>query len=213
MPEYDPALIGLSIERVVEPIDGEQLKVTETGRFSGYQAAELRGQLREIETSDMQDTLQRWLAARYSAAEVTDYFVENVQDASYDLIIEMQYILPLDSDGSFDIPGFLESYYLEFGRVVDRRFPFEHQFPLQVSAITSIKVPAGRRLDAVSKKLDGDESRFGNWRRQVSQSADNWEIRFDYVGSETRFNANEYREFAEFHRRLVDAIEQPMVLE
>ena len=58
-----------------------------------------------------------------------------------------------------------------------------------------------------------DESRFGNWQRQVSQEAGNWEIRFNYKGSETRFNASDYRAFAEFHRKLVDAIEQPLVLE
>jgi transglutaminase-like putative cysteine protease len=213
IPDYDPNLVGLTIERVVEPIGAGQLQVTETGRFSGYQAAELRGQLREIETSEMQAALQRWLAVRYSSAEVTDHFVENVQDANYDLIVELQYVLPLESDGTFDLPGFLETYYLEFGRVADRRFPFEHQFPLQLSAVTSIKVPEGRRLDLMSKKPDADESRFGNWQRQVSQEAGNWEIRLNYKGSETRFNASDYRAFAEFHRKLVDAIEQPLVLE
>ena len=38
-------------------------------------------------------------------------------------------------------PGFLEGYYLEFDRVADRRFPFEHFFPLRLSVVTSVKVP------------------------------------------------------------------------
>ena len=213
IPDYASDLTGLSIERVVEPgVDGH-LDVTETASFKGYQAAELRGQLRTIETSEMQASLQRWIATRYSDAELTDYFVENVFDAAYDLIVEIRYTLPIDTDGTFDVPGFLEAYYLEFDRVADRRFPFEHVFPLRVSAVTSVKVPSGRRLDEVATKPDNGESKFGNWRRQVDRQDDAWEIRFDYVASESRFDAQDYREFAEFQRKAVDAIEQPLVID
>jgi hypothetical protein len=106
----------------------------------------------------------------------------------------------------------MESYYLEFDRVSDRRYPFEQTFPLHVSSITSVKVPSGRRLNIAKKKPDSGESRFGNWNRQLSQGANTWEIRVDYVGDDTRFDAGEYRDFADFHRKLVDAIEQPLIL-
>jgi tetratricopeptide (TPR) repeat protein len=213
MPEYASGLTGLNVDRVVEPGENGMLKVTETARFSGYQAAEFRGQLRTIETSEMQASLQRWVADRYSDAELTDHFVENVFDANYDLIIEIQYTLPLDPDGSFDVPGFVESYYLEYDRVSDRRFPFEFFYPLRLSATTLVKFPADRRLQAVSKKPAAGESRFGNWRREVSKGDDNWEIRFDYVASEARFDAEDYRAFSEFQRKVIDAIEQPLILQ
>jgi len=213
IPDYESNLTGLDIERVVEPSEDGALKVTETARFSGYQAAEFRGQLRTIETSEMQSSLQRWVAGRYSDAELTDHFVENVFDASYDLIIEIQYTLPLDPDGTFDVPGFLEAYYLEYDRVADRRFPFEFFYPLRVSATTSVKFPSGSRLDAVVKKPLEGESRFGNWRREINKGEGNWEIRFDYVASEARFNPEDYREFSEFQRNTVDAIEQSLVLQ
>jgi tetratricopeptide (TPR) repeat protein len=212
IPDYDATLVGLSIERDIEAVDGQNITVTELGRFSGYQAAELRGQLREIETAEMHASLQRWLTSRYSDAELTEYFVENVFDANFDLTVELRYTLPLDDDGEFEIPGFMESYYLEFDRVSDRRYPFEQTFPLHVSSITSVKVPSGRRLNIAKKKPDSGESRFGNWNRQLSQGADTWEIRVDYVGDDTRFDAGEYRDFADFHRKLVDAIEQPLIL-
>lgn len=213
IPDYDTTLVGLSIEREVEAVDDEHIKVTELGRFSGYQAAELRGQLREIETAEMHASLQRWLTTRYSDAELTEFFVENVFDANFDLVVELQYTLPLDDDGEFEIPGFMEGYYLEFDRVADRRYPFEQHFPLHVSAITSIKVPAGRQIDIAKKKPDSGESRFGNWQRQLNQGADTMEIRLDYVGDDKRFDAAEYRDFADFHRKLVDAIEQPLILQ
>ncbi len=213
MPEYASELTGLNIERIVEPGVSGFIKVTETAQFSGYQAAELRGQLRAIETSEMRSSLQRWVAGRYSDAEVTDHFVENIFDASFDLIVEIKYRLPIETDGAFEVPGFLEAYYLEYDRVSDRRFPFEFSYPLRVSAVTSVKYPSGQRLEMVNSKPEQGESKFGNWRRQVSESEGNWEIQFDYVASEARFAPEDYREFAEFQRKAVDAIEQALVLQ
>ncbi len=212
IPEYASDLTGLSLERVVEARGDEYIDVTETARFTGYQAAELRGQLRGIETSEMQSSLQRWIASRYPDAELTEYFVENVFDAGYDLLVEIRYTLPIETDGTFEVPGFLEAYYLEFDRVADRRFPFEHVFPLRVSAVTSVKVASGQRVDEASRKPDAGESKFGNWRREVSKGDGSMEIRFDYVASDSRFDPEDYRDFAEFQRKAIDAIEQPLVL-
>jgi tetratricopeptide (TPR) repeat protein/transglutaminase-like putative cysteine protease len=213
IPEYQSLLTGISVERVVEARPDGYIDVTETARFTGYQAADLRGQLRSIETSEMQASLQRWVATRYSDAELTEYFVDNIFDAGYDLLFEIRYTLPVEVDGSFDVPGFLEAYYLEYDRVADRRFPFEHFFPLRLSAVTSVKVPSGLRLDETSNKPNRGESKFGNWQREVSRDDSNWEIRFDYVASEDRFDPEDYRDFAEFQRRAVDAIEQAVRLE
>ncbi len=212
IPDYASDLTGLSVERVVEARGDDHIDVTETARFTGYQAAELRGQLRGIETSEMQTSLQRWIASRYSDAELTEYFVDNVFDAGYDLLVEIRYTLPIETDGSFDVPGFLEAYYLEFDRVADRRFPFEHGFPLRVSAVTSVKVPSGQRIIEASRKPDAGESKFGNWRREIKKRNGSMEIHFDYVASDSRFEAEDYRDFAEFQRKAVDAIEQPLVL-
>jgi len=213
IPDYQSLLTGISVERVVEARSDGYIDVTETARFTGYQAAELRGQLRNIETSEMQASLQRWVATRYSDAELTEYFVDNVFDAGYDLLFEIRYTLPVDTDGSFDAPGFLEAYYLEYDRVADRRFPFEHFFPLRVSAVTSVKVPSGLRLDEATSKPDRGESKFGSWQREISGDENSWQIRFDYVASEDRFDPEDYRDFAEFQRQAVDAIEQPFILQ
>lgn len=212
IPEYTSELTGLSIERVVEPAGDESIQVTETARFTGYQAAEMRGQLRSIETSEMQSSLQRWVASRYTDAELTNHFVENIFDANYDLIVEIQYTLPLETDRTFDVPSFLEAYYLEFDRVADRQFPFEFYYPLRLSATTSLKFPSGQKLDAVAKKPGAGESRFGNWRREVIEEDGNWTIQFDYVASESRFAPEDYRDFADFQRKAVDAIEQALAL-
>ena len=213
IPEYESGLTGVNVERVVEPRGDGYIDVTETARLTGYQAAELRGHLRNIETPEMQAALQRWVAGKYSDAEVTEYFVDNIFDAGYDLLVEIRYTLPVDADGSFDLPGFLEAYYLEFDRVADRRFPFEHVFPLRVTAVTSVRAPAGSRLETATEKPDSGESRFGNWRREIAHDSDAWLMRFDYVSSRQRFAAEDYREFAEFHRRAVDAIEQPLIVQ
>ena len=212
IPEYEAGQVGLRVEREIGRDEDGYLSVIEIGRFSGYQAAELRGQLREIETSEMLPSMQRWVADRYSDAEVSDYFVENVFDASNDLIIELQYRLPIDDDGTFEVPGFFETHYFEYERVADRRFPFEQVFPLRVSAVTALKFSATETLSVAADKPDSDETRFGNWRKRIDQGPDSWVISLDYVADTSRFDPDDYRDFAEFHRRLVSSIEQPLIL-
>ncbi len=213
IPDYESSLTGISVEREVQFHEDTHIEVTETARFTGYQAAELRGQLRNIESSDMQGSLQRWIATRYSEAELIDYSVDNIFDAGYDLLFEIRYSLPIDADGTFDVPGFLEGYYLDFERVADRRFPFEHLFPLRMTTVTSLAIPDGRKLDEVARKPERGESRFGQWQRKVSREDRGWEIRFDFVASEERFSPEDYREFSEFQRRAIDAVEQPLLLQ
>ena len=203
---------GLEIERVVELLDATTLAVRETARLAGYQAADLRGQLRAIEAPDMQSSIQRWVAGRYSDAEVTDYYVENVFEADDDLVVEIRYQLPIHDDGKFELPGFVETYYLQYDRVADRRFPFEFYYPLRVSARTSVRVPPGVELASGAGRPDAGESRFGNWRRAVDVAADAWEIRFDYEAAGERFPADQYREFADFQRAAIRGVELPVVL-
>ncbi len=213
IPDYETALTGIAVDREVVPGDDGYMTITESARLSGYQGAELRGQLRSIEKSELRASLQRWVASRYADAELLDYFVENVFDAEYDLIVEIEYRLPLDVDGSFDLPAFLETYYLEYDRMSDRRFPFEFHYPLRVTARTSVKIPAGQRLGVSGEKPGVGESKFGQWQRRVEQNDDAIEISFDYVASDSRFEPEDYRAFSEFQRRAIDAIEQPLVLE
>ena len=212
IPEYEAGHVGLRVEREIGRDEDGYLSVIEIGRFSGYQAAELRGQLRDIETSEMLISMQRWVADRYTDAEVSDYFVENVFDASKDLIIELQYRLPIDDDGTFEVPGFFETHYFEYERVADRRFPFEQVFPLRVSAVTALKFSATDTLTVAADKPDSDETRFGNWRKKIDRGPDSWVISLDYVADTSRFDPDDYRDFAEFHRRLVGSIEQPLIL-
>ena len=80
-------------------------------------------------------------------------------------------------------------------------------------AITSVSAPQGQRLTEAAKKPDAGESKFGNWRRQVSRDNGTWQLRFDFVASEERFGPEDYREFSEFQRQAIDAIEQPLLVE
>jgi transglutaminase-like putative cysteine protease/tetratricopeptide (TPR) repeat protein len=212
IPEYEDAQVGLRVDREIGRDEDGYLSVVEIGRFSSYQAAELRGQLRDIETSEMLPSMQRWVADRYNDAEVSDYLVENIFDASKDLIIELQYRLPIDEDGTFEVPGFFETHYFQYERVAERRFPFEQVFPLRVSAVTALKFGAADTLSVAADKPDSDETRFGNWRKRIEQGPDSWVISLDYVADTSRFDPDDYRDFAEFHRRLVGSIEQPLIL-
>ena len=212
IPDFALGDSGLQVERDIERIGDDQLRVTEVGVFSGYQAADMRGQLREIESSEMLGTMQRWVADRYSDAIVDDAFVDNVFDASGELVVELQYRLPIDAE-SFKLPGFFEATFLDYERLPERRFGFEIPAPISVSTVTTVRQSTASKLDMASKKPDADESRFGSWRRKINSSDEGWTLRLEYTSSHDEYGAEDYSEFTDFHRRLVGSIEQPMLIE
>ena len=212
IPDFAVGDSGLQVERDIERTEDNQLLVTEVGVFSGYQAADMRGQLREIEVSEMLGTMQRWVADRYSDAIVDDAFVDNVFDASAELVVELRYRLPIDAE-SFKLPGFFEATFLEYERLPERRFGFEIPVPLTVSTVTTLRRPAASKLKLAAKKPDADESRFGSWRRKIDSSDDGWILRLEYTSGHDEYGPEEYSEFTDFHRKLIGAIEQPMMIE
>ena len=212
IPEFAVGDSGLQVERDIERIEANQLRVTEVGVFSGYQAADMRGQLREIESSEMLGTMQRWVADRYSDAIVDDAFVDNVFDASGELVVELQYRLPIDAE-SFKLPGFFEATFLDYERLPERRFGFEIPAPLTVSTVTTVRQSPASKLRIASKKPEADESRFGSWRRRIDSSDEGWTLSLEYTSGHDEYGPEDYSEFTDFHRRLVGSIEQPMVIE
>jgi transglutaminase-like putative cysteine protease len=212
IPEFTVGDSGLQVEREIEPIADNELSILEIGVFSGHQAADLRGQLREIESSEMLATMQRWVADRYSDAIVDDAFVDNVFEADSELVVELQYRLPLD-DESFRLPGFFEATFLDYDRQPDRRFGFELAVPFSVSTVTTVRNSAAGKLAIASRKPNADESRFGSWRRKIDDGDDSWVMQLEYTSGHAEFAAEDYGEFADFHRRLIGTIEQPVVIE
>ena len=213
IPNFELGDSTLHVEREVEKMQDSELKVSEVGIFSGFQAAELRGQLRDIEPSEMQATLQRWVASRYNDAIVDDVFVDNLLAADAELIIELVYRLPIDEGESFKLPGFFEAEYLEFSRVADRRFVFDMPVPFSVSSVTTVLQTAEEKIGIASKKADAGESKFANWSRKVESSDESWVFSLEYTGQRSEYAADDYGEFAEFHRKLVSTIEQPLIVE
>jgi len=212
IPKFSVGDSGLQVEREVERTANNELKVVEIGVFSGYQAADLRGQLREIEASEVLGTMQRWVADRYSDAIVDDAFVDNVFEADSELVVELQYRLPLD-DESFRLPGFFEATFLDYERLPDRRFGFEVTVPFSVSTVTTVRHSPSAKISAASKKIDADESRFGSWRRKIDSGADSWVLQLEYTSGRAEYAPEDYGAFTDFHRKLIGSIEQPMVVE
>ncbi len=213
IPEFEPGDSTLHVDREIEKAEGNEISIIEIATFSGYQAADLRGQLRDIEASEMLTTMQRWVAGRYTDAIVDDAFVDHLFEADSELIVELQYRLPIDAAESFKLPGFFEVEYLEYARIADRRFVFDLPVPFSVSSVTTVRQPPQATLELASKKPDAGESRFGNWSRKVDKKPDSWVFHLEYTGRQSEYSAEEYGEFAEFHRRLIGTIEQPLIMQ
>ena len=156
--------------------------------------------------------MQRWVADRYSDAIVDDAFVDNVFEADAELVVELQYRLPLD-DESFKLPGFFEATFLDYERLPDRRFGFELTVPFSVSTVTTVRQSDAGKLRVLSKKPNADESRFGSWRRKIDSSDDSWVLQLEYTSGHAEYAPEDYSAFADFHRKLIGSIEQPVVIE
>ncbi|MEO0997344.1 MAG: DUF3857 domain-containing protein, partial [Pseudomonadota bacterium] len=213
IPPGDAEAGRIDVTREVELGTGERLRVRELAVLSGYQAAILRGQLRDIETANMANALQGWLGRRYGDAELTDYLVENVLDAGSDLALELVYELPLDAAVQPGLPAFIEADYLEVQHSPTRLFPFERSFPLRVSAVTSIRTSGERALHLPNTEDLAGTSEFGAWERRVRAQEEAIEVRFDYQASTAQFAPEQYLEFSRFHRRAIAAIELPLQLQ
>ena len=160
----------------------------------------------------MLGTMQRWVADRYPDAIVEDAFVDNVFEASDELVVELQYRLPVDQE-SFKLPSFFEATFLDFERQPDRRFGFELQVPFSVSTTTTVRQSPGGKLRVAAKKADADESRFGAWRHKVDSADGALVLQLEYTSGQAEFLPDDYKAFTEFHRKLVGSIEQPMAFE
>jgi tetratricopeptide (TPR) repeat protein len=213
IPDFEVGDSSLRVEREVRAVSPNEITVSEIGTFSGFQAAELRGQLRGVETSEMLATMQRWVASRYADAVVEDTYVDHLLEAEAELIVELEYRVSIDSDQSFRMPGFFEAEYLDYDRVADRRFVFDLPVPFSVSSITTVRQSPQTRFDLASKKPDAGESRFANWSRNIDATADGLVFNFEYVGRKSEFGADDYGDFTEFHRELLNSIEQPLIVE
>lgn len=213
IPDFGQGDSALQVARDIERVSNAEIRVREIGTFSGYQAAELRGQLRDIETSEILATMQRWVASRYADAIVDDAIVDNLLEADSNLVVELEYRLPIDDGDAFRVPGFFEAEYLDTARLAERRFVFEMPAPFHVSAVTTISTPAPSKLAVATSKPDGDESRFGHWKRSIDTTGDRWVLQLEYTGRKSQFAAGDYGDYTEFHRRLIGSIEQPVIFQ
>ena len=79
--------------------------------------------------------------------------------------------------------------------------------------MTTLQRSSASDVRLAAKKADADESRFGSWRRKIDSSDERLVLELEYTSGHDTFGPDEYREFTDFHRKLVGAIEQPMVIE
>ena len=92
------------------------------------------------------------------------------------------------------------------------RFAFELDVPFSVSTVTTVRQSGAVKIAVDTRKPDADQSRFGSWRRRIDRHDDAWVFSLEYTGGQSQFSPEDYSEFAEFHRRLVGSIEQPVIL-
>ena len=213
MPDYPADSNLLKIERQISLSENAPMRVTEFATFSGYLAADLRGQIRGIESSQLKERLQSWLSDQYKDAELEEYFVENVFDPDSDLSLELVYTMPNSSELWGETPIFLEREYLEQQRFSDKRFPFRRRYPFKLDSSTRLTGDSnGVQVSNDGLSAEG-ENQFATWRRSAAAKVDGLELTFSYQAGKGQYEADRYVEYHSFHRQLLKGIPLKFALE
>lgn len=211
IPDYGEDSSRLKITRSVTLASSNRAKINEYAQFSGYVAADLRGQLKGIETAQLKDRLQNWLSDQYADAELDDFFVENVFEPESDLFLELSYSLP--GQGSLETPVFLEKEYLEQTRFPDKQFPFQVRHPFVLVSTTRIESDGkAYSLPDLKDELTGT-SDFGSWKREARTADGDFELVFEYAINDGRYTAKRYSDYHRFHRGLLEKLPVKVTLE
>ncbi|MEM7281988.1 MAG: DUF3857 domain-containing protein, partial [Pseudomonadota bacterium] len=213
MPEYPADSNLLRIERQISLSKNAPMKVTEFATFSGYLAADLRGQIRGIESSQLKERLQSWLSDQYKDAELKDYFVENVFDPDSDLTLELVYTMPNNFEFTGETPIFLEREYLEQQRFSDKRFPFKRRYPFKLDSSTRL-IADSNGIEVSRDDLSAEgENQFATWQRSAAALVDGLELNFSYQADKGEYEADRYVDYQSFHRSLLKGIPLKFALE
>ncbi|MEO0574284.1 MAG: DUF3857 domain-containing protein [Pseudomonadota bacterium] len=210
MPDYDDQDATINVERGVEVQPDGVVSISERITLAGYHAAQLRGQLRSVETAEMRDALQRWLNLYVPDAELDDYFVENIFDPAFDLVVEMQFTLRDDVGGAVSVPGFAEAAYLEYDRVSDRQFGFELVYPLKLTSVSELSLGDQYTLSGDINTDMSSTSRFGNWDRRIEQGIDSAVMTFGFTSPAAQFEPEAYRTFTDFQKKASRSVRTPL---
>ncbi len=213
IPEYPVESNALQIERQVRVSGDAPMVVTEYATFSGYLASSLRGQFREIETAQLKERLQGWLADQYKDAELTDFFVDNIFDPSSDLTLELVYTLPGDlEDDRGETPIFLEREFLEQQRFSEKQFPFERHYPFRLESETRILADGTLGFPERVPEAKGSNE-FSNWLRAIKVKKEETALHFSYQADQGEFGSEGYSDYEKFHRKLLKGIPLKYTLE
>jgi tetratricopeptide (TPR) repeat protein len=168
--------------------------VRETIRFSGYQAAWMRGWFAGIEPAKHVQSLQGLVtASRWRLQEVT---VDAADKIESDLVLKLRYSIPAAA-GSVSVPAIWEEQFLVGPFLKERRNPFELAHPLRVQSHAVIHTRRQLTDDALKSFAARNKNTFGQWETRATRGkeSDAFSLSFEFDGATGIFPAERYSEW------------------
>lgn len=151
IPPYDPSDYQRRCDRTVEITPEGTVAVDERAVLVGFGADAYRRVLVPLPRSEDEQTIAEWFTNERIEVEINHVAIENVDDPTADLIINVRYVLEnrLTTSGDqlrVSIPTLWAAQTIDApSNTADRRTPFEFHFPQSVSVITRVVPPSGYR--------------------------------------------------------------------
>jgi len=200
---YDFELSHIEVSRDVHLTDRDALTVKEVLTAHGTEAASLRDHFRDMEVVDYRQTLQRWLSQYIPRARLQAFSVNQLNQVSLPLSIELEFIVPngiktLADDKVLIQPAMSERFFLKY-QTGQRQTDFFFEMPQRLKTHTRIHLPDADFRDSKLRSREGN-NRFGRWKQTMewNHAQHIATMRFDFERRSGFFEKKGFPAFSRF---------------
>ncbi|MFG0319772.1 MAG: DUF3592 domain-containing protein [Planctomycetota bacterium JB042] len=215
-----PTLAGgenaLSIEREVAVVDDGALEVTEEIRITGHAASWMRDWFRRNDEDGRRAGMNATISAHAGAIELVRLDARALEPIDDPVAVSLVYRIAdawTSADGRLAgrLPAPWERQYLLPRPVARRRSPFALEFPYSIAVRTTVRGPAGHRLETDAPREAGGDSRFLRWSRHDRREPTRLTFEWALEQRPGRHEAESWPEFVAVTERALDAARPSLV--
>jgi Flp pilus assembly protein TadD len=217
LPDYSADSSHLHSERTIRLAANADATVEEAVTASGYHAALLREEFKDIPAGRRAAMLQEELTPYGGAVQVTSFEIEHLLEREKPLVLKATYLVrnnfkPVDGKLVGQLPALWERMYLGSAAVTDRRTPFTVEYPLVFSSEVKMKAAPGFTLQVSDASESDHASEFVSWKRRNTSVEPDLQVSYELRLNSGHYSAAQYASYQDEMERALAALSQTVSL-
>ncbi len=191
--------------------------VEEVVNVTGYHAALLREDFKDIPAARRAAMLQQELTPYGGAVQVTKFEIEHLHEREKPLVLKATYLVrnnfkPVDGKLVGQLPALWERMYLGSPAVPDRRTPFTQEYPLIFTSDVKMKSPPGYTIQTSDSAPSAGQNDLITWNLKVNSAEPDFSMTYELRLRSGHFSAAQYAPYQEEMERAIVALSQSVSL-